>query len=134
LLYQQDLSNCNSQPALPLNWYSNLSERFPLGDKLKIQLSLALLTGLFGATKTYRVQTSPHIHMQKGSGQLIVNSQPFLILGGEIGNSSASIAARADLVIPNLAKMHVNTVLMPVAWTKSNRRKAVSTSASLIIG
>jgi len=72
--------------------------------------------------------------MQKGSGQLIVNSQPFLILGGEIGNSSAGIAAQADLVIPNLAKMHVNTVLMPVAWTKSNRRKAVSTSASLIIG
>ena len=66
--------------------------------------------------KRYRVQTSPHIQMQKGSGQLIVNSQPFLILGGEIGNSSAGIAAQADLVIPNLPKMHVNTVLMPVAW------------------
>jgi beta-galactosidase GanA len=54
--------------------------------------------------------------MENGTGQLIVNGQPFLILGGELGNSSAGTAAQADVVLPKLAAMQVNTVLMPVAW------------------
>jgi len=58
----------------------------------------------------------PHIKMEKGTGQLIVNGQPFLILGGELGNSSAGTAAQADSIVPKLASMHVNTILMPVAW------------------
>lgn len=63
-----------------------------------------------------RAAELPHIKVEKGSGQLIVNGQPFLILGGELGNSSAGTAEQADLIVPKLAAMHVNTVLMPVAW------------------
>ena len=58
----------------------------------------------------------PHIKMVNGAGQLIVQGQPFLILGGELGNSSAGTAAQADTIIPKAASMHVNTLLMPVAW------------------
>lgn len=58
----------------------------------------------------------PHIEFRNGVGQLIVRGQPFLILGGELGNSSAGIAAQADSILPPLAARHVNTVLMPVAW------------------
>ena len=58
----------------------------------------------------------PHIKTENGVGQLVVNGELFLILGGELGNSSAGTAAQADLIIPKLARMHVNTVLMPVAW------------------
>lgn len=58
----------------------------------------------------------PHIQMVGGTGQLIVNGHPFLILGGELGNSSSTTAAQADVIIPKLATMHVNTILMPVAW------------------
>lgn len=58
----------------------------------------------------------PRIRMENGTGQLIVKRQPFLILGGELGNSSAGTAAEADTVIPRLAAMHFNTILMPVAW------------------
>jgi beta-galactosidase GanA len=58
----------------------------------------------------------PRIEMKNGTGQLIVNGQPFLILGGELGNSSAGTDSEADLIIPKLAGMHVNTILMPVAW------------------
>lgn len=58
----------------------------------------------------------PQVKMQNGASQLIVHGQPFLILGGELGNSSAGTAAQADAIIPKLAAMHVNTVLMPVAW------------------
>src|SRR5438270_1224121 len=54
--------------------------------------------------------------MENGSGQLIVKGRPFLILGGELGNSSAGTAAQADAIVPRLAAMHVNTALIPVAW------------------
>lgn len=58
----------------------------------------------------------PQVKMENGSGQLVVNGQPFLILGGELGNSSAGTAAQADAILPKLAALHVNTVLTPVAW------------------
>ncbi|MGA2849110.1 MAG: DUF5597 domain-containing protein [Terracidiphilus sp.] len=58
----------------------------------------------------------PSISKSPTGGQLIVNGQPYLILGGELGNSSAGAAAQADTTLPRIAQMHVNTVLMPVAW------------------
>ncbi len=58
----------------------------------------------------------PRISKSAAGGQLIVNGKPYLILGGEVGNSSAGTAAQADSILPRIAKMHVNTVLTPVAW------------------
>ena len=58
----------------------------------------------------------PHIRQENGTGQLIVKGRPFLILGGELGNSSGGTAAQADVIIPKLAALHVNTILIPVAW------------------
>ena len=65
----------------------------------------------------------PAVHAQirytgGGSGQLLVDGKPFLILGGELGNSSAGTAAPADTILPRLAAQHYNTVLMPVAWNE----------------
>lgn len=75
---------------------------------LSVGFSLFVL-GLHGAEL-------PHIRMQNGTGELIVDGRPFLILGGELGNSSAGTAAQADTTVPKLAAMHVNTILMPIAW------------------
>jgi hypothetical protein len=58
----------------------------------------------------------PKIAKSGSGGQLIVNGQPYLILGGELGNSGAGTAAQADSILPRVAQLHVNTVLMPVAW------------------
>lgn len=63
-----------------------------------------------------RAATPPHIEFKNGAGQLIVNGRPFLILGGELGNSSAGTAEQADSIVPKLLSMHVNTILVPVAW------------------
>jgi hypothetical protein len=63
-------------------------------------------------------QGLPAIRSQGGAQQLIVQGKPFLILGGELGNSSAGTAAQADVILPKLARMHFNTVLMPVAWNQ----------------
>jgi beta-galactosidase GanA len=58
----------------------------------------------------------PRIAKSAAGGQLIAGGKPYLILGGELGNSSAGTAAQADSILPAIAKMHVNTVLLPVAW------------------
>lgn len=63
-----------------------------------------------------RGSETPHIQVQNGTGQLIVDGRPFLIRGGELGNSSAGTAAEADAIVPNVARLHGNTILMPVAW------------------
>ncbi len=58
----------------------------------------------------------PSVRVQGGSASLRVQGEPFLLLGGELGNSSAGTAAQADTILPNLQRMHVNTELMPAAW------------------
>ena len=58
----------------------------------------------------------PHISSENGAGQLLVHGKPFLIRGGELGNSSAGTPAQADAILPELARMHLNTALIPVAW------------------
>ena len=58
----------------------------------------------------------PHLKKQGTATQLIVHGTPFLMLGGELGNSSASDAAYMATVWPKLRTMHVNTILMPVYW------------------
>ncbi|MBB6145287.1 hypothetical protein HNQ77_003245 [Silvibacterium bohemicum] len=58
----------------------------------------------------------PTIAKTATGGQLLVQGKPYLILGGELGNSSAGTAEQADSILPKLASMHLNTVLMPVAW------------------
>lgn len=65
----------------------------------------------------------PHIRIENETGQLIVSGKPFLILGGELGNSSAGTAAQADLIVPKLASMHVNTILMPVTWEQTEPKE-----------
>jgi hypothetical protein len=59
---------------------------------------------------------STAVRLDANSGQLFVQNKPFVILGGELGNSSAGTAEQADVILPNLARMHLNTVVMPVAW------------------
>ena len=58
----------------------------------------------------------PQLQYHGGTAQLLLEGEPFLMLGGELGNSSAGTAAQADAILPQLAARHFNTVLIPVAW------------------
>ncbi|MEO0293648.1 MAG: DUF5597 domain-containing protein [candidate division WOR-3 bacterium] len=58
----------------------------------------------------------PHLRRQGTAFQLIVNNKPFLILGGELGNSSASSLSYMKNIWPILRKLNLNTVLIPVYW------------------
>jgi beta-galactosidase GanA len=48
--------------------------------------------------------------------QLIVDGKPFLVLGGELYNNSATSPDYMKPVWPRLAAMHLNTVLAPISW------------------
>ena len=87
----------------------------PITTDLTRSLPGTVLT-IIVAALSLQATEPPRIHIQDGAGQLIVNGQPFLILGAELGNSSAGTAAEAETIVPKLAAMHVNTILMPVAW------------------
>ena len=57
-----------------------------------------------------------HLEKRGDATQLIVDGKPFLVLGGELHNSSSSSIEYMKPVWPRLSAMHLNTVLLPVAW------------------
>ena len=58
----------------------------------------------------------PRLERHARTLQLVVQDKPFLVLGGELGNSSASSAAYMKTHWPRLRAMNLNTVLAPVSW------------------
>jgi beta-galactosidase GanA len=62
------------------------------------------------------VTAMPQLRQEHGATQLIVDGKPFLVLGGELNNSSASSAAFMNPIWPKLAAMNINTVLAPAYW------------------
>lgn len=53
---------------------------------------------------------------QGSATQLVVDGAPFLVLGGELGNSSASCNEDIERIFPKLERMGLNTVLVPAYW------------------
>src|SRR6185436_16975338 len=74
---------------------------------------LSLMASLVTAAA---VAAPPLLEKQGDTRQLVVDGKPFLILGGELGNSSASSAEYMKPHWPRLKAMHLNTVLAPVYW------------------
>lgn len=58
----------------------------------------------------------PHLQKKGNKTQLIVNDKPFIIRGGELGNSSATSMESMETIWPKLTDMNLNTVLTPVYW------------------
>lgn len=63
-----------------------------------------------------KAQTSPHLEKRGQATQLIVNGQPYLVLGGELLNSSSSSADYMKPIWSRLSSMHLNTALSAVSW------------------
>ena len=58
-------------------------------------------------------QKLPFLQKQGSAIQLIVDGKPFLVIGGELGNSSASSIEDIERIFPKLQRMGLNTVLVP---------------------
>ncbi len=73
-----------------------------------------LLTILTAGTLSAQKST---LQNQGCSTQLVVEGKPFLILGGELGNSSASATQDIERIFPKLQRMGLNAVLVPPTGT-----------------
>ena len=87
--------------------------------KIKIKtLSFTFATLItLGPSYLFAQQNSlPHLRKQGTATQLVVDGKPFLVLAGELGNSSSSSVENMRPFWPKLAGLNLNTVLMPVYW------------------
>jgi len=71
-----------------------------------------LLTG----SSYSQVQSVPRLEKQGDIVKLIVRDKPFLILGGELHNSSTSGTAYMRPLWERMAQKNLNTVIAPVYW------------------
>lgn len=62
------------------------------------------------------IQQIPHLQKQGTATQLVVDGKPFLILGGELGNSSSSNSEYMRTLWSTIKQLNLNTVLAPVYW------------------
>lgn len=74
-----------------------------------------LVTGFvpIRGAQQYRV---PYLRQQGTATQLVVDDKPFLVLAGELGNSTSSSLEYMRPIWPKLASLNLNTVLIPIYW------------------
>jgi beta-galactosidase GanA len=81
---------------------------------MRISSLLVLMTAL-SFNSGPAAASLPHLRRQGAATQLMVDDQPFLIRGGELGNSSAE-PDYLHAFWPKLKAMNLNTVVAPVYW------------------
>ncbi len=60
--------------------------------------------------------SQPRLVRSGASARISVNGEKMLILGGELSNSAATCIGDIDEVMPRMARMGLNTVLVPAQW------------------
>ena len=85
------------------------------------QRLMSLLIGWSALTICYvpcsaQQNRQPYLRKQGTATQLIVDDKPFLVLAGELGNSSSSNLEYMAPIWPKLTSLKLNTVLVPVYW------------------
>lgn len=58
----------------------------------------------------------PQLMKRGNAAHIVVNGQPMLMIGGEMGNSSASTLADVKRHFVHLKQLGLNTVLAPISW------------------
>jgi Domain of unknown function (DUF5597)/Beta-galactosidase len=84
--------------------------------RTSIVLGLLLLTVAAPSHAADSDSALPHLRRQGTATQLIVGGKPFLMRGGELGNSTATNASYLQPFWSKFADLNLNTVLVPVYW------------------
>ena len=82
---------------------------------MKSRVLFILVSGLFLPCVTTAGEI-PHLQKKGVATQLIVDGAPFIMLGGEVHNSSSASLDYMAKVWPKLKALNLNTVLAPVSW------------------
>src|ERR1039457_638990 len=81
-----------------------------------LMLFLSLNAGVVLAQEASFGVAPPHLEARGAATQLIVDAKPFLMLSGELHNSSSSSLEYMKPIWPKLAAMGLNTVVTPLSW------------------
>ena len=92
---------------------SNQYQRQTMKNWILILVLSVMTVGYVNAQKST-------LQKQGTATQLVVDGKPFLILGGELGNSSAACTEDIERIFPKLQRMGLNTVLVPAERSESN--------------
>lgn len=82
----------------------------------KTLIAMAVLVGGMRAAVMMAQNAAPHLEKRGAAKQLIVDGKPFLILGGELHNSSSSNLEYMEPLWPKLMELGLNTVVTPLSW------------------
>jgi hypothetical protein len=82
----------------------------------KILLPFFLISTVSAFAAAQKDGGIPHLKKQGTATQLIVDGKPFLMIGGEIGNSNASDMSSMKWIWPRLKTIGMNVVLVPIYW------------------
>ena len=85
--------------------------------RLSLSLFLVLLA-LFPAPHTSAAAEAgiPHLRQAGSATRLIVDGHPWILLAGELHNSSSSSVAYLEPIWPRLAALNLNTVIASLSW------------------
>ena len=76
----------------------------------------ALACALWPLHAAAQQSAAPHLEHRGQATQLVVDGQPFLMLGGELHNSSSSSLDYMKPLWPKLTSVGLNTVVTPLSW------------------
>ena len=77
---------------------------------------LLLLILVLTLSKVNAQDKIPHLKKNGAATQLMVDNKPFLMIAGEVHNSSASTIEYMEPLFPKLKAMHLNSVFVTLAW------------------
>lgn len=75
-----------------------------------------LLTALMMLSLHQNISAQPAIEHHGDWARITANGKPMLMIGGELGNSSASTLDDVKRIFPHLKALGLNTVLAPMTW------------------
>jgi hypothetical protein len=82
---------------------------------MKYIISIIFLI-LWNSTVAQNNTTIPYLAKTNGKSQLYVKNEPFLMIAGELTNSTTGSAHYMHPIWNSMAKQNLNTVLAPVSW------------------
>jgi hypothetical protein len=83
---------------------------------LLLVLASAALLSCAGGVEKSSTSAVPSLRIEGSRGELLVDGKPYIMLGGELDNSTASDLGALDSTFAHLRKLDLNTVLTPVYW------------------
>jgi beta-galactosidase GanA len=90
-------------------------------NKTAILVSFLLILSVLSTN----AQDIPHLKKNNNATQLIVNNEPFLMIAGEVHNSSASTIEYMEPLFPKLKAMNLNSVFVTLAWEQFEPKEGV---------